>query len=174
MDSFDDWDILSPPSAPHSDDERDTVVVQHGAKDNNNNFGDVLEPRRASSVALNAGHPHRVFRRIFRPRRLQLRRRRRRRVRRPRRGRHLEVPAQALLLLLLRCATTTAQRHGRARRRRPVAQARRGIAHRGRLPSGIRPRRPARRRQTRLQRKAQPPRRRRWDLHKHGRGESRG
>ena len=51
MDSFDDWDILSPPSAPHSDDERDTVVVQHGAKDNNNNFGDVLEPRRASSVA---------------------------------------------------------------------------------------------------------------------------
>ena len=51
MDSFDDWDILSPPSAPHSDDERDTVVVEHGAKDNNNNFGDVLEPRRASSVA---------------------------------------------------------------------------------------------------------------------------
>jgi len=57
MDSFDDWDILSPPSAPHSDDERDTVVVQHGAKDNNNNFGDVLEPRRASSVALNPGTP---------------------------------------------------------------------------------------------------------------------
>ena len=51
MDSFDDWDILSPPSAPHSDDERDTVVVQHGAKDNNNNFGDVLEPRRASTPA---------------------------------------------------------------------------------------------------------------------------
>ena len=96
MDSFDDWDILSPPSAPHSDDERDTVVVQHGAKDNNNNFGDVLEPRRASSVAAKPGHPHRIFRRIFRPRRLQLRRRRRRRVRRPRRGSHLEVPAQAL------------------------------------------------------------------------------
>ena len=57
MDSFDDWDILSPPSAPHSDDERDTVVVQHGAKDNNNNFGDVLEPRRASSPALNPGTP---------------------------------------------------------------------------------------------------------------------
>ena len=57
MDSFDDWDILSPPSAPHSDDERDTVVVEHGAKDNNNNFGDVLEPRRASSPALNPGTP---------------------------------------------------------------------------------------------------------------------
>ena len=57
MDSFDDWEILSPPSAPHSDDERDTVVVQHGAKDNNNNFGDVLEPRRASSPALNPGTP---------------------------------------------------------------------------------------------------------------------
>ena len=50
MDSFDDWDILSPPSAPHSDDERDTVVVQHGAKDNNNNM-ECVEPRRASSVA---------------------------------------------------------------------------------------------------------------------------
>ena len=49
MDSFDDWDILSPPSAPHSDDERDTVVVQHGAKDNNNM--ECVEPRRASSVA---------------------------------------------------------------------------------------------------------------------------
>ena len=48
---------MSPPSAPHSDDERDTVVVQHGAKDNNNNFGDVLEPRRASSPALNPGTP---------------------------------------------------------------------------------------------------------------------
>ena len=57
MDSFDDWDILSPPSAPHSDDERDTVVVEHGAKDNNNNFGDVLEPRRASSPGLNPGTP---------------------------------------------------------------------------------------------------------------------
>ena len=57
MDSFDDWDILSPPSAPHSDDERDAVVVEHGAKDNNNNFGDVLEPRRASSPALNPGTP---------------------------------------------------------------------------------------------------------------------
>ena len=57
MDSFDDWDILSPPSAPHSDDERDTVVVEHGAKDNNNNFGDVLEPRRASSPGLNQGTP---------------------------------------------------------------------------------------------------------------------
>jgi hypothetical protein len=32
-------------------------VVQHGAKDNNNNFGDVLEPRRASSPALNPGTP---------------------------------------------------------------------------------------------------------------------
>ena len=50
MDSFDDWDILSPPSAPHSDDERDTVVVEHGAKDNNNNM-ECVEPRRASSVA---------------------------------------------------------------------------------------------------------------------------
>ena len=49
MDSFDDWDILSPPSAPHSDDERDTVVVEHGAKDNNNM--ECVEPRRASSVA---------------------------------------------------------------------------------------------------------------------------
>ena len=50
MDSFDDWDILSPPSAPHSDDERDTVVVQHGAKDNNNNM-ECVEPRRASTPA---------------------------------------------------------------------------------------------------------------------------
>ena len=41
---------MSPPSAPHSDDERDTVVVQHGAKDNNNNM-ECVEPRRASSVA---------------------------------------------------------------------------------------------------------------------------
>ena len=48
---------MSPPSAPHSDDERDTVVVEHGAKDNNNNFGDVLEPRRASSPGLNPGTP---------------------------------------------------------------------------------------------------------------------
>ena len=52
-----------------------------------------------------------------------------------------------------------------------MAQARRGIPHGGRLPSGIRPRRPARRGQARLDREGAPPRRRRPEI---GRRESRG